>query len=61
MVNKTTFYHDFQNLFRWTYFLFIIRGFILIFIYVCKDEFIYSGLGLSVLRGSDEYIKAREM
>lgn len=61
MVNKYYETYNFNNMFKLTYMLYMIRSMILLFIYVNNNEFAFSGLGLKVIPGSSEHDEAKRM
>lgn len=61
MVQKIVGSQYYQVIFRWTYFLLMIRALIILFSYITMDEFIFSGLGIYNERGESDYNKARSM
>ena len=61
ILSKNNESHLYQSIFRWIYFLFMIRVLLILFIYVTHDENVFSGLGLYIKRGSTEYNQGKSV
>jgi hypothetical protein len=53
--------NNFQSIYKCTYFLYFVRGLIILFIYINYDEYIFQGLNLFENRSSSNYKQARSV
>lgn len=61
MVNKYKETYNFNTMFKITYFLYMIRSMLLLFIYINNEEFVFSGMGIYTTPDSPQHSEGKRV